>query len=104
MATKLEEVKETLSAQFQAETDQEKIGMLSGLINKVDEALQEQQKSSETYNALLKDYKDIILKSGNTIKSGQMPVDQARGKNNKVTDIDSFLKTKYNEMLNENKN
>lgn len=100
MATKLEEIKETLAQRFEAETDQNNLGLLSDLMNKCDEALAEQQKSSDNYNKLLGDYKQIILKSGNAIKSSVV-TETAQNTAQKIN-LDDFITTEYSKILNKN--
>jgi hypothetical protein len=60
---KLTELKEHVAKLFAAATDKETIEKAAVVNQKIDEAIEEANKKNSDYQALLKDYKDVVLHS-----------------------------------------
>ena len=61
--SKTEELRNYISQLFQASTDKTVIEKAAVVTNKIDEIEAEQKASNESYEKLLKDYKDVVLHS-----------------------------------------
>lgn len=61
--SKCEELRNFISQLFEAATDKSIIEKTAVVSSKIDEIEAEQRASSEDYNKLLKDYKDVVIHS-----------------------------------------
>ena len=61
--SKCEELKNFISQLFETATDKAIIEKTAVVSSKIDEIEAEQKASSEEYNKLLKDYKDVVIHS-----------------------------------------
>lgn len=75
--SKLEELRKIISEMFQKATDEETIRKSAVVAQKLDEAEEESKQSSEKYDKLLNDYKDVVLhssfKSDSAVDLGDSP-------------------------------
>lgn len=60
---KLTELREHVAKLFAAATDKETIQQAAIVNQKIDEAIEEQNKLNSDYQSLMKDYKDVVLHS-----------------------------------------
>lgn len=60
---KLEELKQYVSKLFESATEKSIIEQSAVVSSKIDEIASEQKKQEDDYNALLKDYKDVVIHS-----------------------------------------
>lgn len=61
--SKLDELKDYVSKLFEQATEKEIIEKSAVVSSKIDEIASEQKKQEDDYNALLKDYKDVVIHS-----------------------------------------
>ena len=61
--TKLDELREYVSKLFENATEKNIIEQSAVVSSKIDEIASEQKKQEDDYNALLKDYKDVVIHS-----------------------------------------
>lgn len=60
---KLEELRQYVSKLFESATEKSIIEQSAVVSSKIDEIASEQKKQEDDYNALLKDYKDVVIHS-----------------------------------------
>lgn len=60
---KLEELRDYVSKLFESATEKGIIEQAAVVSSKIDEIASEQKKQEDDYNALLKDYKDVVIHS-----------------------------------------
>lgn len=98
--SKTEELRNYISQLFQASTDKAVIEKAAVVNNKIDELEAENKASQESYDKLLKDYKDVVL------HSSFKPVNQAdKGADLSSTSFDPAkqLQAALESVLKENK-
>lgn len=61
--SKTAELRNMISQLFEAATDKETISKVGAVSSKIDEIEAEQTASQESYQSLLKDYKDVVIHS-----------------------------------------
>lgn len=61
--SKINELREYINKLFEAATDKNAIEKAAVVSNKIDEIEAEQKASNDSYEKLLKDYKDVVLHS-----------------------------------------